>query len=388
MGLLSVKRALHTSILLSLALAGCSYLRLQQIAPPASGDWTMYGGNIGRTNAARTEIDPPLKAAWEYDASAGFGPYSGAISGGYLFVGNLAGEVHVIEIATGRPVGSCDFGTSIAGSPIIDRGEMYVALSRSDESVLAYNLVTGTVDWRAKVGDIETSPLLIGRKLYVTTMQGTLVCIDCSDGRIAWTFSLPARVRTRIIRSSPASDGERIIFGADDGALYAVGADDGALQWSAKTGATIVASPSVALGKVFVGSLDKTFYAFDARTGARVWKQPLGSNIFASQAVNDRSVFVGTSGHYVYSLDAQTGSIVWRAATTSVVNSPPLVSGSVVYVGCLDKTLYAYAAGTGELLWQTKTDGRIKTMPLASNDILFVLAEDRSVLAFKHTDKE
>ncbi len=388
MGFLRMHRAAPIILLGTLACAGCSYLRLQQIAPPAPGDWTMYGGSIGRTNSAHAEIDPPLRTVWEYDASAGFSSYSGAISGGSLFLGDLSGEVSVIDIATGRGMGSYDFGTSLSGTPVIDKGEMYVALSRSDESVVAYNLVTGSMDWRAKAGDIETSPLLLGRKLYVTSMQGSLLRIDCNTGKTDWTFKLPANARTRIIRSSPASDGERIIFGSDDGSVYAVGADDGALQWSAKTGGTIVASPSVALGKVFVGSLDKTFYAFDARTGERAWKTPLGSNIFSSQAVNDRSVFVGTSGHYVYCLDAQTGSIVWRATTASVVNSPPLLSGNVVYVGCLDKTLYAYAASTGELIWQTKMDGRIKSMPLASNDVLIVLAEDRSVIAFRHSDGE
>lgn len=387
MGLLTVRDSIRIGLFSCfMALAGCSYLRLQQVPLATADDWTMYGGTIGRTNVARSEIDPPLIPFWEYDASAGFGPYSGAIVGDYLFVGNLQGEVHVINIVTGKGAGSYDFGTSLAGTPVINQGEMYVALSRNDESLLAYNLVTGSIDWRAKLGDIESSPLLIGKRLYVTSMQGTLTCVEISTGETAWTYRLPQRLRTRVIRSSPASDGTSIIFGGDDGGVYAVGAADGKLRWSATTGGSIVASPSVALGKVYVGSLDNTFYAFDAGTGKQLWKQPLGSRIFSSQAVTDRSVFVGTSGRLVYCLDAQTGAVVWRAATGSVVNATPLVSGSVVYVGCLDKTLYAYAAETGELLWKYKTEGRIKTMPLASKEFLFVMAEDRFILAFKHSN--
>ena len=387
MGLLTMRISLRLGLLSCfIGLAGCSYLRLQQGPIPSADDWTMYGGTIGRTNASRAEVNPPLTMLWENDASAGFGPYSGAIAGDYLFVGTLHGEVQAIDLRTGQTAGNYNFGTSLIGTPVIDRSEMYVAVSRSEESLLGYNLVTGTIDWRAKVGDIESSPLLMGGRLYVTSTEGTLSSVQAANGQVEWTFKLPPRVRTRMIRSSPASDGTSVIFGGDDGEVYAVGAADGKLRWSAKTDGSIVASPSVARGKVFVGSLDNSFYAFDAETGKRVWKQPLGARIFTSQAVNDRSVFVGTAGRYVYCLDAETGSIVWRSVTNSVLNSPPLVSGSVVYIGCLDKTLYAYAAATGELLWKYQTEGRIKTMPVAWKDMLFVLAEDRSVLAFKQSE--
>src|SRR6266850_5770837 len=85
-------------LLLICFLGGCSYLRLQQAPVPSRGDWTMYGGGIGRTNVAHSSVDPPLAPLWEYDASAGFGPFSGAIAGNNLFVGNLSGEVHVVDI--------------------------------------------------------------------------------------------------------------------------------------------------------------------------------------------------------------------------------------------------------------------------------------------------
>jgi len=372
-------------LLLICLLGGCSYLRLQQIPVPSREDWTMYGGGIGRTNVAHSSVDPPLARLWEYDASAGFSPYSGAIMGNYLFVGNLSGEVHVIDIPTGRGMGKYDFGTAIVGTPVVDRGLMYLALSRTEESLVAYNLVTAKIEWRAKLGDIETSPLLMNGRLYATSLEGSLICADSRNGEIIWRFTLPINLRTRTVRSSPASDGVVVVFGCDDGDVYAVGIDDGKLRWTAKTGGSVLASPSVTLGKVFVGSLDNTFYAFDAGSGKLVWKQALDAKIYSSQAVNDHAVFVGTSGRTVFSLDAQTGRVLWRTTTNSVVNAPPLVSGSAVYIGSLDKTLYAFDTASGEILWQYKSEGRIKTMPVAAGRYLFLFAEDRSVMAFKHS---
>ena len=384
MGLLNMPKPFAIIPLICL-LGGCSYLRLQQVPLPSPEDWTMYGGGIGRTNVAHSSVDPPLTPLWEYDASAGFSPFSGAVVGNYLFVGNLSGEVHVVDIPTGRGMGKYDFGTAIIGTPVVDRDVMYLALSRTDESLLAYNLVTAKIEWRAKVGDIESSPLLMNKRLYVTSVEGSLICADAGNGEIIWRYKLPMNLRTRTIRSSPASDGVLVVFGCDDGEVFAVGVDDGKLRWTAKTGGSILASPSVTLGKVFVGSLDDTFYAFDAGSGTLVWKQALDARIYSSQAVSGHAVFVGTSGRTVYCLDAGTGRVLWQTATNSVVNSPPLVSGSAVYVGSLDKTLYAFDTSSGDLLWQYKTEGRIKTMPLAAGQYLFLFAEDRSVMAFKHS---
>ncbi|TLY32309.1 MAG: hypothetical protein E6K56_03570 [Ignavibacteria bacterium] len=382
MGLL--KRSIGILLLICLHW-GCSYLRLQQVPAPAGGDWRMYGGGIGRTNVSHSSVEPPLAMLWEYDASAGFSPFSGAIAGNYLFVGNLSGEVHVIDIPTGKGMGKYDFGAAIVGTPVVDRDLVYLALSRTEESLLAYNLVTAKIEWHAKLGDIETSPLLMRGRLYVTSLEGSLICADARTGEIIWRFMLPANLRTRTVRSSPASDGAVVVFGCDNGDVYAVGVDDGKLRWTSKTGGSVLASPSVTLGKVFVGSLDNTFYAFDAGSGNLVWKQTLDARIYASQAVNDHAVYVGTSGRTVFSLDAQTGRVLWRTTTNSVINAPPLVSGSAVYVGSLDKTLYAFDSASGEFLWQYKSEGRIKTMPVAAGQYLFLFAEDRSVMAFKHS---
>jgi len=380
--------ALVLIVIIVLAATGCGYLKLQHRPAATGDDWIMYGGSIGRTNVAKTIMTPPLVPVWEYDASAGFSPYSAAIADSFLFIGNLQGEVHILQAATGKGVGSRDFGAAIVGTPVIDGSSLYVALSREEQNLLCYDLESGSIAWQKKIGDIESAPLLVGRRLYVTSLQGKLVCVQTKDGETAWTYDLPTNVRTRIIRSSPASDSSVVVFGCDDGNVYAVGIDDGKFHWRAETGASIVASPSISNGRVFVGSLDQSFYAFDITSGRQVWKQPLGAMIYASQAIGEKGVYVGTAGRNVYCLDRETGGIVWKTTTNNVINAAPLLSGNVLYVGCIDKTFYAYDATTGELLWKYAAEGRIKTMPIASRQFLYLLVEDRTVLAFKQSDRK
>ena len=367
--------------------SACSYIQLRHPLSVSADDWNMYGGSIARTNVSHSSITPPLMQKWEYDASAGFSAYSAAIVDSFLFVGNLQGEVHLININTGKGAGNTDFGSAIIGTPVIDHDMMYVALSQADENLIAYDLLAGKMSWRMNIGAVESSPMVIANRIYITTYAGKLICLEKNSGKIQWTFSVPQHSRTKVVRSSPASDGHVIVFGCDNGSLYAVDVDDGKLRWDARTGGSIVASPSVSNGKVFVGSLDNTLYAFDIGNGKELWKQPLGGKIFSSQAVDGNRVYVGTAGRNVFCLDAAGGNILWKTTTNNIVNAAPLLSGNVVYVGCIDKTLYAYDATSGELLWQYTMEGRIKTMPVASKHLLFVLEEDRSVVAFTHQEQ-
>jgi outer membrane protein assembly factor BamB len=379
-------RPAHIAIVVALVVgvyAGCSPIRLQRALNVNATDWTMYGGSIGRTNSTSELIQPPLERIWEYDASAGFSPYSVAVADSLLIVANLQGEVHAVRASNGKRVGTHNFGTAIYGTPVIERTRMYVALSQEDESLVSYSLLNGKVEWSVKVGDIETAPLLLERNLFVTTIKGELVCVDKQSGDIVWTFQVPARSRTRIVHSSPASDGSVVVFGCDNGELYAVEAKNGTLKWTARTGASIVATPSIESGRVYVGSLDDSFYAFDLETGRSLWNTPLGGKIYGSQAVSTTSVYVGTAGRALFCLDASTGNIVWRASSKGPFSAAPLLAGNVLYAGCIDRTLYAFDAETGELLWQYSTPGRVKSMPIARDGMLFVLSEDRSVIAFK-----
>lgn len=375
-------RTFGHALLALVTVAGCSHLRFREAPHTSPGDWRMEGFDSARTNVAPGALGPPLRLAWQYDASAGFGRACASTADSILFVANLQGEVHSVTIGTGSKTGARDFGSAIAGAPVVDRGILYVALAHDEESLLAYNLATSTILWSDRIGGIETSPLLLGSRLYVTTLDGRLVCVDTSNGAVTWTYELPASVRSRTIRSSPASDGTIVVFGSDEGHLYAVGADDGKLRWKAPARASIIATPSIAMGSVLVGSLDSSLYRFDLASGTRRWECPLGAVIAASQATDGEAIYVGTAGRTVYSVSFSDGSVRWHTELGGVINSAPLVSGGVVYLGCLDANLYALDRSNGSTLWKYQADGRIKTSPIESKGHLFVFEEDHTVLAF------
>ena len=365
--------------------SGCGGLKLSEHLTTRQTDWIMSGGDIGRTNTAKEGVDPPLTVVWQTDAGAGLAESPGVITDNHLFVGNLHGEIHAVRVQDGKDLGNKRFGSALVGTPVVDGDMLFLVLAHDDPSMIAYNLHTGTILWKAALGDIESSPLLMNNHLYVTTLTGTLNCIEKTTGSIEWSYALPAGSRTTLIHSSPASDGNLIVFGSDGGGLFAVSCSDGSLRWKAAARSAILATPSVAAGRVFVGSLDSSMYAFDLTTGRLLWSTPLGAKIYGSQGVNERFVYVGTVGGVLYCLDAETGAVIWKTSVGSILNSTPLLSGSVVYVGCMDKKLYAVNTETGEVVWQYTAEGRMKSMPAIADTTLMIFTEDRSIVGMRHT---
>jgi eukaryotic-like serine/threonine-protein kinase len=366
----------------------CNRLVLRQELVTNGKDWIMFGGSPERVNVSREILIPPLMPAWEYDASAGFGQFGPTISGDVICVGNLRGEIHLVDKKTGNGLGSKDFGNAIYAPPILEGNQLYIALSDENGSILSYDIRKGSVIWRKSVGRIETSLLLQDERLYVNTVKEGLIALDKTDGSMLWNFKYQKNYHQIKSHSSPSSDGSIIVYGTDDGLILAVNAVDGSLIWKYQTKGSVLSTPVIEGGNIFVGSSDSTFYALDISTGNILWMTGVESKIFSSASVGGGSVFVATAGGEVICLNSVNGNKIWKTKIGTVIGSGPLLSGKILYLGSYDKHLYAVDINTGIIVWIYKTEGRIISTPVINNRLMFILSEDRSVIAFRKEGAE
>ena len=118
--------------------------------------------------------------------------------------------------------------------------------------------------------------------------NGALLALDAKTGEERWRFYTNGAIRTR-----PAADAQRVIFGSDDGYLYCLG-HDGKLRWRSALGNgdrfvighqrltsawPVPTHPLLADGKVFAlggcWPADGVFMnAIDAMTGRLLWRSP------------------------------------------------------------------------------------------------------------------
>ena len=183
--------------------------------------------------------------------------------------------------------------------------------------------------------------------------------IDLVDvGDVAEVWSIPT---AGAIDSSPAVVGGRVYVGSTDGTLYVQDARTGAPEWSAATGGAISSSPAVHQGSVFIGSDDNTLRAYDAVSGAPGWSTTVDASfggISSAPMANSGAVYAA-SGLGVYAYDAATGTPNWtRPLTSSDPLSVPAKSGGLVYVASYaDATVWALRASTGTVAWTTTIAG-------------------------------
>ncbi|MEX2116409.1 MAG: PQQ-binding-like beta-propeller repeat protein [Bacteroidota bacterium] len=363
-----------------LLIAGCSGLRVDRSMLTRPGDWAMYGGGPSRTNVSQSVVRPPFREVWQYNAQAGI---SGTplVRDSVMVVGTLLGEIQAVNIKNGRRLGYKVMEGSIVGTPALDGSKVIFAMSGVQQSVVAMDLGNGERVWIYAAGPVESAPLLYENFVYVTTLQGSLICLEKSDGKEVWKFETEEKGPP--IRSSPATDGKVICFGSDDGHVYGVDRASGSLLWKTDAGASVFASPIIASDLVIVGTINGIIVALDAATGTLRWSYATGSRIYSAAAGERNVIYAGSANGVLHALDSGTGALVWKFEAKSVIGSAPLVASGLIFVGALDKKLYMLDSATGKELWQFEAEGRIRVSPVLWGDYLLVTSEDKYITALR-----
>ncbi|MBI4429580.1 MAG: PQQ-binding-like beta-propeller repeat protein [Ignavibacteriales bacterium] len=372
-------------LLLALFLvSSCSGLRVSRSLRVAQDDWVTLGGAPTRANQSPSAVIPPLMEQWQYNTIAGVAA-TPLVRDSVIILGTLNGEIQAVNFADGKRISYVSLDAPIAGTPVLHGTNVVVPLSSANSSLVCMSLKTPKRRWSIAIGPIESSPLLLEDRLYVTTLEGKAYCLKAEDGSEVWQFKTAPNDERKPIRSSPASDGENIYFGCDDGGLYALGKQEGNLKWKFQTKGSLFATPVVLEEGVVIGSLDGSVYCLRSGNGELLWTFDTKSVIYGSASYDRKRIFVGTADGSCYALDARTGEPAWSASMKSVINTPPLAADNIVYIGSLDRTLRALNAETGKELWRYSAPGRIKVSPVSWRNTLLLIAEDRLLIALKPT---
>ena len=240
--------------------------------------------------------------------------------------------------------------------------------------------------WQVKVGKGDSSPVLVGEKLYAFGRQGTdevVTCLEAASGKTVWEAKYPAG---RVIdpkapdgghpgpRGTPVvADGKIYTFGLGN-VLSCFDAAKGTLLWRKQSsedyqGASTKSAPSMSpiivdgLCIVHVGDGDRfvgAVIAFDAASGQPKWKwdgeAPTNSSPMVLTVGGKKQLVILTSkskeeGSLV-GLSLAAGSELWRTAGSQGDNTSPIIEGSTVI-----------CCGQGKGLFAVKIESRTRPSP-------------------------
>lgn len=201
-----------------------------------------------------------------------------------------------------------------------------------------------------------------GDRLFLSCMDGSLVCLDRRTGAAVWT----ARTED-YCHSTPLVAGGRVYVGSADGRLHAFDARTGERLWRKATGGPVYASPALARGILAIASGDGRVYGLDPDSGAERWRyeMPSSNTAFAQSvaATDGERFYIGAWDNGLYALDAASGRLAWRrlCCATTFAYSPaigsPCVDGGFVYASANGNRLFCFEAETGEPVWEVSSPG-------------------------------
>ncbi|WP_430816336.1 PQQ-binding-like beta-propeller repeat protein [Carboxylicivirga sp. RSCT41] len=157
--------------------------------------------------------------------------------------------------------------------------EIFSAYTTKGEKI--YSIEYGNA-WNKSYPDTRTTPTIVGKKAYVVSGMGEVVCIDIKKGDIDWTVDGREQFEVKTgpwgTSESPLFTDNKVIFcpGGDQTAMVALNAKDGALIWKSKS----------------IGELSS-------------YVSPLLINY------NGMMQIIGMSGESIFGVDPETGEMQW-----------------------------------------------------------------------------
>jgi outer membrane protein assembly factor BamB len=350
------------------------YVPTQTVAVPTREPLVspMFGGEPQHLHVGVGRVKPPFHLDW-VSGGTSLIEFPPAVAFHYLYYASLNGNLIAVSTRNGRRLWTVHVGRCEASSPAADRlgrGSVYEtflnkqpcgrdAAKRGDGELLAVAAgPSHLLRWKKPLGASETSPLLVGHRLYVGDAEGNVYCLRTVDGKTVWSFHAGGAVKGAL-----AYNQGRIFFGAYDGHLYALRAADGKLLWRAQSNrdwfghhGTFYSTPAVAYSRVYLGSTDGHVYSFGEQSGKLRWSYGTGGYVYGSPAVWSGRVFVGSYDRNFYAFDAATGALLWKFHANGPISGSATVVAGVVYFATLARRTYGLDARTGKQLW-TYPDG-------------------------------
>ena len=346
----------------------------QTVAAPGAGSIVspMFGGEPQHLHVGVGKVRPPFRLDW-VSGGTSLIEFPPAIAFNYLYYASLNGNLIAVSARNGRRLWTIPVGRCEAAGPAVNRlgrGSVFEAFlnkepcgrgsaTKGDGEVLAVAAGRAhTVRWSKHLGATETSPIIVGHRIWVGDYKGVVYCLRGVNGQTVWTFRAGGAVKGAI-----AYDRGRVFFGAYDGRLYALKASDGKLLWRAQSDRDLFgghgqfySTPSVAYSRIYLGSTDGHVYSYGEQSGKLRWAQSTGGYVYASPAVFDQRILVGSYSGTFYALDAATGGLLWKFRANGPISGSATVVDGIVYFATLERRTYGLDALTGKPVW-TYPDG-------------------------------
>lgn len=129
------------------------------------------------------------KVVWRFHTGDD-GPTAAVVKDGYVAFNTESCILYVLKARTGEEVWHRWLGDPLMSMPAIEHGKVYMAYPGNDGKhyLACIGLKDGKNCWKAQIeGDLITAPVVDGKSVYITCLDGTVYRFDAMTGAMLWS---------------------------------------------------------------------------------------------------------------------------------------------------------------------------------------------------------
>lgn len=228
-----------------------------------------------------------------------------------LFIGSNNGKMYSIDLSAGTVLWTFDTKSEAVAEPLLVDGVLYFV--SGSQSLFALDAVSGKQLWtynRQDTANLMTirggsRPAMSAGMLYVGFSDGSLVSFNAKTGTQQWEITLNRNSRFKDIDSSPVVDGDYLYISSYDDKLYCVSKSKGEIIWGVKGGG--ISTPVLSGDRIIFGSSKSEMIALYKKDGKEAWRFKSDNGIMTDPVLYKGYVAVGESQGSLLLLDLLTG---------------------------------------------------------------------------------
>ena len=331
-----------------------------------------------------------VKKVWTNQIGEVSTPILASVHGQQVAVASTAGQLALIDAASGRDVWRLSLGAPIQAGVGGD-GQRFAVVTSNNELV---TVEAGRILWRQALSALSyTPPLVAGERVFVLTGDRSVSAFDGATGQKLWTQQRPGDPLVLRQAGLLMPVGDQLLVGWG-GRLVSLNPLSGAVRWETLVGSTrgtneverlvdLVAGASRLGNSVCVRAFQATVACMDATNGRMAWSRAAQGH----QGLDgDAQTLWGVeSDGKLQAWQRTSGALLWtQEALRFRELSMPLAWGQALVVGDLDGWVHALSPQNGQPLQRIGTDGSAITgRPVAVGQTLVVVTRTGGVFGFR-----
>ena len=264
----------------------------------------------------------------------------------------------------------------------------YLAVTYGSDQLSVLNPETGQELWHYDLTSItRATPLIYRDKVYITTVDNKLYCLDLKTGFLKWTYEGVPEQLSMLRAQSLIVHGDFVIVPCSTGQLLGINAESGEVVWNLSldekvTLVNYINTPVINDDIAYISSYRGSIYALDLRDGKVEWENPsVGGSPF------------WLAGNYIYSINLYSqlvavnklsGKVKWiQNLSSDPIFSSPILINKKLYVASSKGKLLVFSPIDGTPLEEINIPSGKYARPVAVQNGFFLLSENGKMTVLK-----